>query len=108
MAAITMRHFDTLNFVKKSKELGASEALAEYQARQIEEAIDIAVITAKHDIENKELATKGDIAITRHEIKEVELNLQKEIAQTKYQMLFLMGSFGIFFLGILAKGFHWL
>jgi hypothetical protein len=90
MAAITMRHFDTLNFVKRSKELGAPEALAEYQARQFEDAIDIAVTNAKYDIENKELATKGDLAITRQDIKQVELQLQKEIAQLKHDTLKLV------------------
>jgi hypothetical protein len=83
MAAITMQHFDTLNFVKKSKELGAPEALAEFQAVQIEHAIDIAITNAKYDIKNKEIATKGDMEINRQEIKQVELKLQKEIRQVE-------------------------
>ena len=37
---IAVKNFDVLAFVKKSKELGATEPLAEYQARQIEQAID--------------------------------------------------------------------
>jgi len=32
----TIKYFDTHEFVKRSKELGASEQLAEYQAKQIE------------------------------------------------------------------------
>ena len=38
--------------------------------------------------------------------KEIEI-VRKEIAQASNKTLLLMGTFGIFFLGVLAKGFHW-
>ncbi len=37
-------------------------------------------------------------------LNQVELKIEK----AKNQMLLLMGTFSIFFLGVLAKGFHWL
>ena len=80
MTTLVSKHFDSLDFVKKSKELGASEQLAEYQARQIEQAIDIAVNQAKEDIDAKDLATKKDI-------KELEL----KIAETKTQIIIWIG-----------------
>lgn len=70
MTAAVIKHFDTLDFVEKSKALGMNENLAKYQARQIEQAIDIAVNTARTEIENKDLATKKDI-------KELEAQIHK-------------------------------
>ena len=47
-----------------------SEPVAEYQARQIEQSIEIVVNTARAEVENKELATKKDIETVRKEIAE--------------------------------------
>ena len=68
MATLTTRHFDALEFVKKSKELGVPEPVAEYQARQIEQAIDIAISTIKEEITLKDLATKRDLESTKNQI----------------------------------------
>lgn len=112
MTAITTNHFDALTYVKKSKELGVPEQVAEYQARQIEQSIEIAVNTIRIEAENKDLATKDDIALVRSELRESELRLQKEIAQASNRTILwvsgLLGTFGVFFLSILAKGFHWI
>lgn len=86
MAAITINHFDALSYVKKSRELGVSEQLAEYQARQIEQSIEIAVNTARTEIENKELATKKDVEVA------VE-KLRKEIAIANNKLIIWMGGF---------------
>lgn len=74
MAAIAMRHFDILDYVDQSKALGADEKLAKYQARQIEQAIDIAVSTAKAEIDGRELATKRDL---KEGFKEIELKIER-------------------------------
>ncbi len=58
MSIIAVKHFDTLAYVKQARKLGASEELAEFQAKQIEHAIEVAI----SQIENKELATKIDIS----------------------------------------------
>lgn len=60
----------------------------------------------------------SEISLLPSEIRESELRLQKEIeivrkeiAQANNKTILwiagIMGSFSIFFLGILAKGFHW-
>jgi hypothetical protein len=72
MTTFTARHFDTLEYVKQAKKLGTSEELAEFQAKQIEQAIVVAV----SQIESKELATKNDI-------KELEL----QISQTSNKII---------------------
>jgi hypothetical protein len=94
MAALSMRHFDTLDFVKQSKKLGVDEPIAEYQARQIEEAIDIAVDNARVEIESKELATKKDILAVNKEIelirREIEV-VRKEIVQSSNKTIILLG-----------------
>lgn len=74
------KHFDVLDFVKKSKQLGASEELAEYQARQIEQAIDFAISQAREEIDAKELATKRDL-------KELELSNKRDLESTKNQII---------------------
>ena len=98
MATLTIKHFDALTYVKKAKELGASEELAELQARQIEQAIDIAVATIKDDIALNELVTKNDLEKVKLELqKEIEM-VRKEIAQSSNKIIFWVVGF------ILASG----
>lgn len=125
-----MKHFDTLAFVKKSKELGVKEEIAEYQARQIESAIDIAVYTANDEFKALELATKNDLkqveSCLKQDIKQLETDLKQDIKQVennikqlelkieqyRYDSLKFIVWTGvgaiIFLSGLLAKGFHWL
>ena len=97
MTAIAINHFDVFGYVKKSRELGVSEQVAEYQARQIEQSIEIAVKTARAEIENKELATKKDIEKNVETLRtEMEKNtemLRKEIALANTKMIIWMGGF---------------
>ena len=122
------KHFDTLAFVKKSKELGVVEEIAEYQARQIEYAIDIAVATANDEFRPHELATKTDLKQIEANIKQIEANIKQieasikqtdanirqieiKIEQYRYDSIkFIVwtGLAGVAFLtSLLAKGFHW-
>lgn len=82
MTTAVIKHFDTLDYVEKSKKLGVDENVAKYQARQIEKAIDIAVNTARTEIENKDLATK-------HDIKKLEV----QIHQTKFELVIWLAGF---------------
>ncbi len=68
MATLTIKHFDALAYVKKAKELGTSEELAEFQARQIEDAIEVAILNIKEEIAIKDLATKRDLESTKNQI----------------------------------------
>lgn len=78
MNTITVKHFDALEYVKKSRELGVDEKVAEFQARQIEQAIEVAI----SQIENKELATKSDIGALQKDLVTAELRLVKWILGT--------------------------
>lgn len=107
MAAMALKHFDVLGYVEKSRALGVDEKVATHQARQIEEAIDIAVVTAKAEIENKELATKGDmkslelamrsdIKALDKEIKALDLKIEQtkaEIHKSKFEIVVWVGGF---------------
>lgn len=108
MSKVTMKHFDVFNFVKTAKEFGVNEQFAEYEVRQIEQAINTIANEVKMEIKKElhsdELVTKNDL---KQQLEIVKLELQKEIAQASNKALLLMGSFGIFFLAVLAKGFHW-
>lgn len=83
MSASSARHFDALAFVKRSKELGVKEELAEYQARQLDQLIDLAVAINKEDFNAHELATKVDLnqqqVVLTTEIKQLEVDLKVEI-----------------------------
>lgn len=96
----TAKHFDTLAFVKKSKELGVKEEIAEYQARQIESAIDIAVCTANDEFKTQELATKVDI-------KQLELKIEQYRYDSLKFIVWTGVSIVVFLTSVLAKGFHW-
>lgn len=97
-----------VDYIHELKEAGFTDKQAEVQAKHLEQFV--AEVKAevkaeiKQDLEAKELATKGDI-------RESELRLQKEIAQTNNKTILwivgIMTGYGVFFLGVLAKGFHW-
>ncbi|MFN7094099.1 MAG: hypothetical protein ACK4M7_01935 [Burkholderiales bacterium] len=84
--AILTKHFDTLEFVQKSKELGVPEKVAEYQARQFEQAIEIAISTIKDNMESKELSTKTDIKELEFKIEQTRAELFKTIEQTRAEI----------------------
>lgn len=80
------KRFDVLEFVKWAKELGVSEELAEFQARQIAKAIDIAVALAKEEI--------AALKSANHTTLESELSweqrakdLEHKIIKSRYQTI---------------------
>ena len=74
MSITVMKHFDLLDFVNKSTELGMSKPLAEYQARRLEEVIEIAVASNQDSITNKNL-------ILEKEIKDLEYAFQNDFKE---------------------------
>ena len=88
MSIFTLKHFDVLDFVKKSKELGASEQLAEYQARQFEQVIEIAIASAREDFHAKELVSKTDLVVA---LRELELRLVKWVMATGIATVIALG-----------------
>ena len=104
--------FDVVEYIKKLRNAGASQELAEVQAQEMEYVIEQTRQEAKQNFENKELATKGDIRESELRLqKEIEI-IRKEVAQASTKLIIWMtstlGGFGIFFFGVLAKGFHWI
>jgi hypothetical protein len=90
MSVLAMKHFDLLNFVKKSKELGVPEPLAEYQGRQLEEAIEIAIASNKREINEQELVPKKELkemeVILRKDLKEIESRLELKIKEVELKI----------------------
>ncbi len=118
MNTMTTIMFDILEFVNKSKELGVDEKVAELNARHIEqlaEAMEQRMQDQRHQIEAlklQELCSKGDLRESELRLqKEIEI-VRKEVAQTGVNTIIwvsgIMGTISVFFLGVLAKGFHWL
>ena len=87
MTAIAIKHFDALDYVEHSKSLGVDEKVAKYQARQMEQAIEIATNNARSEIENRESATKKDIRDVQKDIKELDLTLRAEIQKSKFELV---------------------
>src|SRR3990167_10102235 len=71
------KHFDALDFVKKSKALGVKDELAEYQARQLENVIDIASFAAREEFNVHELATKTDLKQLEVEMSKLEVKIEQ-------------------------------
>ena len=68
MTAHVIRHFDALDYVDRSRALGVDENVAKYQARQMEQLLDMATENARTAIEAKELATKKDLMEVKFDI----------------------------------------
>jgi hypothetical protein len=88
--------FDVVEYIKKLRNAGASQQLAEVQAQELEHVLEEAINTSKVDVQSKELATRVDI-------KELELKLQKEIAQASNRTIVwvvsLLSGYSVFFFG---------
>lgn len=118
MTTISIKHFSWIDFIQGLKAAKFTDTQAEYLAKKTEDLIENVLEHSKHELENRDLATKGDILSikqdikeTKKGIKELELQIEKlalKIEISKNHTLLLLGSFGIFFLGVLAKGFHWI
>jgi hypothetical protein len=109
MNTATIKHFDLLSFVKRSKKLGVPEPLAEYQGRQIEEAIEVAVASSKQTLEAKNVATQQDLKNTeltlRQDLKSLESRLELKIEQTKNQTILWLGGL-LIASGLISHFFH--
>lgn len=105
---MTIKYFDTLEYVKESKRIEDRGDLAEYQVKQIEAAIERAVQYVQND--RKDLVTKNDIKdfATKNDI----MTLQKELTNLRYDTLKFIVWTGVTAVsilgGMIAHGFHWL
>ncbi|CAN5418708.1 hypothetical protein BH10PSE19_BH10PSE19_07080 [soil metagenome] len=85
---ISLALFDTLQYAKKAKEVGFTEAQAEFQSEAIADLL-----------ENR-LATKQDFVILennlKRDIQELENNLKRDIQELEYKLtiklITIMGS----------------
>lgn len=85
MATVVIHNprFDVVEYIKKLRNAGVSQEIAEVQAQEMEHVIESVLEQAKNAIDNKELATK-------HDIKELELKIEQtkaEIHKSKYDIV---------------------
>lgn len=66
------KKFDTYDFIKQSKILGVAKPIAEFQAQQIELAINTAVIKAKEKLELTELKSESEIKKAHLKLKQAK------------------------------------
>jgi hypothetical protein len=120
---MAIKYLDVFEYVKGSKKIHDPGDLAEYQAKQIESAIETAVQYVKSD--HAGLATKGDIQAVKNELHTAKSELHSEIQAVKNELLVVKddikdlrydmlksivwtGSTILFaMMGMLGKGFHW-
>ncbi len=126
---MTIKYFDTLEYVQKARKIKDSNQLAEYQAHQMETALETVVqqmreeskhnfeeFEKKYDFKANNIATKFDVVELKSELKndivELELRLQKEISSVRYDLLKYLVRSGIGIVatlsGVMAHGFHWI
>ena len=110
-----IRFFDVIEYVKKLRNLGVKQEVAEVQAQEIEYAIETAVERSRKEFKNKELATKHDLEIVKFELqKEIEIvrqeikELEVKIKNVEIRLMLLMAGGYATMLGVMAKGFHWI
>lgn len=108
-ATMTMKYFDTLEYVRKAKEIKNPEELAEYQVKKIEEAMENLAQHVHDDIASKELATKADLMLLKSDLK-LEINQKIEwlrydsLKSTIWTGIGVVVSLG----GLIMHGFHWI
>jgi hypothetical protein len=104
-ATMSIKYIDTLEYVRKAKELRDPEALAECQVKKIESAIETAVLQTKSHLEAKDLATKMDLLHVEHKlelkISRLQHNLLKSVIWTGGALFASLG-------GMIAHGFGWM
>lgn len=88
MTTLTAKYFDVFNFVKKAKEFGVNEQFAEYEARQIEQAINAIATDIKAEIRQE---IHSDELVTKKDLELVKLELQKEMAWATNKTIIWIG-----------------
>lgn len=90
MTAVAMRRFDLVDYIDKSRALGVSEDVAKFQARRMEELLEIAVNNTLAETEARELATRQDLINTENALRKDLINsenlLKLEIEKNKSEL----------------------
>lgn len=89
MGVITAKRFDVLEYVKKARELGVDEELAEFQARQIGQLADT-IQEQQQEIDG----LKQSKPVSIKDLDIVKLELQKEIRDIESRLIKWICSFG--------------
>ncbi len=108
MSSIT---FDVLGYARQLKDAGVTDTQAEIIAKNTNDAIRVAIESAREEFNLNEVATKRDIReleiSTKRDIKELELKTEAMIERSKNTMLLWMFSMVSALAALMAKGFHW-
>ena len=82
--------FDTHSIIKKFRDKGLSEDLAEYQVEAIKDMVNQAIVQVQHDYKLDELATKRDLkeleAATKRDIKELEAATKRDLKELELKL----------------------
>lgn len=118
-ATMSIKYFDTLEYVQKAKELRDPEELAKYQVKQIELAVEAGVKQAvgearqvREEFNSKDLVTKSELLATKNELKNeiklLESKLKNDMLRLYIRGCFAFGGGMLALAGIMARGFHWI
>lgn len=94
---MSIKYFNTLEYVQKSEKIKDSRALAEFQVTQIEAAIETAVQYIKKDSANnvsnlrdelngRKLTTKGSLVAVKNELNGNIMAVRTELIATKNEL----------------------
>ena len=108
MAALT---FDAFAYAHQLRDEGFTERQAEVLAKKTTEILQIAIESAKEEVQAGELVTKRDLKelelTFKRDLKEVELLIEKSKNSTLLWMFTMLTGFAGAIIAIMAKGFHW-
>ena len=113
MSTLSVKHFSTVDYIKKLRAVEFTQPQAEVFAEVMEQQTQII-----HEQQNEIKFLKTKETATKSDVKESELKLQKEIevvrreiATLRYDSLKFIVWTGVGVVvilgGMLAKGFHW-
>jgi hypothetical protein len=101
--SVNIPKFDVVEYIRKLRNAGATQELAEVQAQEMEHIIGEVLLQSKQDAKelfnSSDLATKGDLRETelrlQKEIKELELRINSNIDRAKITTIIWVGIFFI-------------
>ena len=79
MIEMPVKHFSWVDFIQGLKAAKFTDVQAEYLAKNAENLVENVLEHAKHELENKGLATKGDVLLLKQDIKALELEVKQNI-----------------------------
>lgn len=113
--AFNSNFFDPIEYVRKMRNVGMPQEIAETQAQELEHIVQVAVSKSRDEFDKRSLETLNDLKISEEklsrEIREIDLKIEKlrydSLKFTIWTGVAVVFTLGGTLGGMLARGFHW-